>query len=99
MIKHKIESGSWYLLEGMHGCRVGSKGEGELQHVHLDGAEQGTGFFHNQIIVGLICVCTRTVSTQRELMRRHAALPIHLACLFIDLFIVWTLSQCFMVSF
>lgn len=99
MIKHKTESGSWYLLEGVHGCRVGSEGEGKLQHVHLDGAEQGTGFFHNQIIVGLICVCTRTVSTQRGLMRRHAALPIHLACLFIDLFIVSTLSQCFMVSF
>lgn len=63
---HKTKSSSWYLLEGVYCCRVGSQGEGELQHVHLDGAEQGAGFLHNQVIVGLICVCMRTVSTNRS---------------------------------
>lgn len=64
--KRKIKSSSWYLLEGVYCCRVGSQGEGELQHVHLDGAEQGTGSLHNQVIVSLICVCIRTVSTDRS---------------------------------
>lgn len=58
-----IDSRSPYLLEGVHGRRVGSEGEGELQHVHLDGAEQGTGFLQNQLVVGLICVCTGTRDT------------------------------------
>lgn len=64
-ISHNIKSGLWYLLEGVHRGRVGSKGEGELQHVHLDGAEQGAGSLHNQLIVGLICVCTGTRSRGR----------------------------------
>lgn len=64
-ISHNIKSGLWYLLEGVHCGRVGSKGEGELQHVHLDGAEQGASSLHNQIIVGLICVCTGTRSRGR----------------------------------
>lgn len=64
-ISHNIKSGLWYLLEGVHRGRVGSKGEGKLQHVHLDGAEQGAGSLHNQLIVGLICVCTGTRSTGR----------------------------------
>lgn len=55
-------SGLRYLLEGVHRGRVGSKGEGELQHVHLDGAEQGAGSLHDQLIVGLICVCSGTRS-------------------------------------
>lgn len=54
--KLKPKSSSWYLLEGVYRCRVSSQGKGKLQHVHLDGAEQGTGFLHNQVIVGLIRV-------------------------------------------
>lgn len=50
-----------YLLKRVDCCRVGSQGEGKLQHVHLDGTEQGTGFLHNQVIVGLICVCMRII--------------------------------------
>lgn len=63
--KLEIKSPLLYLLEGVHCCRVGSEGEGKLQHVHLDGAEQGTGFLYNQVIVGLICVCVRRESTNR----------------------------------
>lgn len=70
----------WYLLEGVHRGRVGSKGEGELQHVHLDGAEQGAGSLHDQLIVGLVCVCT---GTEAELVSRLSS--IHLTCLFICL--------------
>lgn len=55
--KPKFKSSSWHLLEGVHCCRVSSQGQGKLQHVDLDGAEQGTGFLHNKVIVGLICVC------------------------------------------
>lgn len=57
---------SWYLLEGVYCGRVGSQGEGKLQHVHLHGAEQGTGFLYNQVIVGLICVCMGTTDIQGE---------------------------------
>lgn len=51
-----------YLLEGVNGGRVRSQGQGKLQHVQLDGAEQGTGFLHYQLIVGLVCVCVGTTS-------------------------------------
>lgn len=57
----------YYLLKGVDCCRVGSQGQGKLQHVHLDGAEQGTGFLHNQVIVGLICVCMGTRNTNHIL--------------------------------
>lgn len=64
--KRKSKSSSWYLLEGVYCCGVGSQGEGKLQHVHLDGAEQGTGFLNDQVIVCLICVYMRATRTNRS---------------------------------
>lgn len=64
--KRKSKSSSWYLLEGVYCRGVGSQGEGKLQHVHLDGAEQGTGFLNDQVIVCLICVYRRAIRTKRS---------------------------------
>lgn len=62
----KIKASSWYLLEGVHCGGVGTQREGKLQHVNLDGAEQGTDSLHNQVIVGLVCVCMGQRHTQKQ---------------------------------
>ena len=45
------------LLEGVHGGRVSSEREGELQHVQLHRADQWMGLLQDQLIVGQIRVC------------------------------------------
>lgn len=95
---HNERSGRWYLLEGVHRGRVGSKGEGELEHVHLDGAEQSAGSLDDQLIVGLICVCATTARRGRvSFLRLYHSFHLFIYSPY-GLFVFLTLPPCVLRS-